>query len=112
MNEEEEEIFDKIFCEDVKHYLLDLGMKEEAVDELRVKKLKAHAISVLKEFIQAIESNDYQAIQKYLCDSPAGDNTHMVGWDNTFINFGLISNSAMDIADVINYISAPEQEGS
>lgn len=86
---------DKIFDEDVKSYLLELGMEQEQIRELRKKKLKEYAIFVLNEIILAIKSNDLESIKKYVCWSPAGD---CMGSENAFIDFGGITPWHLDIA--------------
>jgi hypothetical protein len=93
---------DKIFDEDVKSYLLELGMEEKQIYQLRKKKVKEYAIFVLNQIIEAIEDKDLKSIQKYLCWSPAGD---CMGENNTFINFGKIAGWDLDIEDLFQYLT-------
>jgi hypothetical protein len=95
-------IKDKIFDEDVIEYITDLGINTDSIDKLQKKKVKEHSISVLKEIIKAIEENDFSSIKKYLVYSPAGD---CMGYNNTFINFGEVTGSNMDIEDLAYYLT-------
>lgn len=93
---------DKIFDEEVKSYLIELGMEEEEIEITRRKKLKEYAISTLNKVIEAIESNNYDSIKQYLSYSPSGD---CMGCDNAFIDFGGITDWRLDIEDLFQYLS-------
>jgi hypothetical protein len=98
---------DKIFDYKIKEYLVELGMEEEQIDNLRKKKLKEYSIYVLNKVIEAIESNNIDLIEKYLDFSPAGDD---MGLDNTFIDFGGISGYRMDIRELFEYLNCQNNE--
>ena len=72
------------------------------VEKALKKKVKEHSISVLKEIINAIEENNFSLIKKHLVFSPAGD---CMGYDNTFIDFGKVTGSTMDIEDLVYYLT-------
>jgi hypothetical protein len=93
---------DKIFNKEIEEYLVSLGMNIEDINKLRNKKVKEYAISILHKVIEAIESNDLDSIQEYLSYSPSGDD---MGCDNTFIDFGGVAGSSMDIKDLFQYLS-------
>jgi len=95
-------IKDKIFDKEVIEYIADLGINTDDIDRLQKKKLKEHSISVLKEIINAIEENNFSLIKKHLVFSPAGD---CMGYDNTFIDFGKVTGSTMDIEDLVYYLT-------
>ena len=100
---------EKIFDNKFKSYLIELGMEDEQIESLRKKKLRDYAISILNEFIEAIESNNYASIKKYLSYSPSGD---CMGSDNAFIDFGGITDWSIDIEDLFLYLSDDSIEDS
>jgi uncharacterized protein (UPF0297 family) len=91
---------DKIFCRDVREYLIELGMEAEQIEAIRKKKIKEYAISVLNKVIEAIESEDYNSIEQYTRFSPSGD---CMGDENTYIDFGGIANITLDIEELFKY---------
>jgi hypothetical protein len=95
-------IKDKIFDKEVIEYIADLGINTDDIDRLQKKKLKEYAISVLKEITNAIEQDNFSLIKKHLVFSPAGD---CMGYDNTFIDFGKVTGSTMDIEDLVYYLT-------
>jgi hypothetical protein len=98
---------DKIFDSEIKEYLIELGIEEEQVENLRKKKLKEYSIYVLNKVIEAIESNNIDLIEKYLDFSPAGDD---MGRENTFIDFGGISGYRLDIRELFEWLNSQKSE--
>lgn len=78
------------------------------VDNLKQKQhdaLKNHAINILKDVIELLETENYSEIQnKFLEHSPAGDG---YGEDNCYINFGLsgMNGEPLDLDEVIDKLN-------
>ena len=67
--------------------------------------LKAHAISVLKAVIEAIEKNQYGKIEDMCEYSPAGDG---MGCENHYINFAF-DGAELDILELVHMLKGLDQ---
>jgi hypothetical protein len=68
--------------------------------------LKQHVIETLDLVMQQVKDEAFQDLHKGLAHSPAGD---CMGDDNHYIDFGY-SNECLDIAEVIDQLSALKQQ--
>lgn len=99
---------EKIFDSEVEKYLLDSGVSEKEVNKIKYTKYKEGMLKVAKTLLTAIEKDDYSLIEKYIDDSPAGDD---MGIDSKLLNFHFIDKrenhyGLVDISDAFNYLKS------
>lgn len=75
--------------------------RPESLAELQIAELKKHAIGILKDVIEALDTDDFDKLDRMLCYSPAGD---CMGTNTHHIDFSYEDNVEMDLNDIISTI--------